>query len=273
MTDKASPAAVTPHAAQTPQQTEAGLRHLNATLEQRLVEQSKALEHANRELASLSYAISHDLRAPLRTINGFSKIVLAANAGKVDPETAGNLARVAAAGERMGRLIDALLDLSRISRQALHRQAVNLSALAGEVAAKLAAADPQRQVEVLIAPDLLFDADRDLLRIVLENMLSNAWKFSAHTDAAKIEVGQLRQEGETGFFVRDNGAGFDMRYASKLFGAFQRLHTEREFAGIGIGLCIAQRIVIMHGGRIRAEAGPRQGATFLVSLAPGNAAG
>jgi light-regulated signal transduction histidine kinase (bacteriophytochrome) len=224
-------------------------------------------------MQSFSYSISHDLRAPLRAINGFSKIVLAANAGKFDQETIDNLGRIAAGAERMGLLIDDLLNLSQISRRELRRQAVNLSALAGAVAKHLAQAHPQRRVEVLIAPAIMVEADRGLVQIVLENVIGNAWKFTARTDGARIEVGQLERDGETICFVRDNGAGFDMRYAGKLFGAFQRLHTPREFEGTGIGLSIVQRIVVKHGGRIWAEAKPGQGATLYFTLAPGMSPG
>jgi PAS domain S-box-containing protein len=252
---------------------EAALQRLNAELEQRVAERTQALEQANREMQSFSYSISHDLRAPLRAINGFSKIVLAANAGKFDQETIDNLGRIAAGAERMGLLIDDLLNLSQISRRELRRQAVNLSALAGAVAKHLAQAHPQRRVEVLIAPAIMVEADRGLVQIVLENVIGNAWKFTARTDGARIEVGQLERDGETICFVRDNGAGFDMRYAGKLFGAFQRLHTPREFEGTGIGLSIVQRIVVKHGGRVWAEAKPGQGATLYFTLAPGMSPG
>jgi light-regulated signal transduction histidine kinase (bacteriophytochrome) len=251
---------------------EAALQHLNAELEQRIAERTQALEQANREMQSFSYSISHDLRTPLRAINGFSKVVLAASAGKFDQETTDNLGRIAAGAERMGLLIDDLLNLSQVSRRGLRRQAVNLSRLAGEVARNLTQAHPERQVEILIAPDMMVDGDRGLIQILLENLIGNAWKFTSRTDAAKIEVGQLERDGEMICFVRDNGAGFDMRYAGKLFGAFQRLHSLREFEGTGIGLSIVQRIVIRHGGRIWAEAKPRQGATLHFTLAPGTQA-
>ena len=242
------------------------LRLENAALEKRLAFQAEALEQAERELQSLSYSISHDLRAPLRTINGFSKIVLAANAGKFDQETTDNLGRIATGAERMGSLIEDLLKLSRLSRMEMHRQPLNLSQVAGEFAAHQAQEHPDRHVEWLIAPDLVADADHDLCKIALENLLGNAWKFTSRVAAARIEFGRLEHGVETVFFVRDNGAGFDMRYAGKLFGAFQRLHTTREFEGNGIGLTIVQRIVIRHGGRVWAEAKPGEGATLHFSL-------
>lgn len=251
---------------------EAALLRLNAELEQRVVERTQTLEQANREMQSFSYSISHDLRAPLRAIDGFSKIVLARSAGKFDQETIDNLGRIAAAAERMGRLIDDLLKLSQVSRTELRRQAVNLSQIAGEVARNLAQVPPERQVEVLIAPDMMVDADQGLIQIVLENLIGNAWKFTSRTDGAKIEVGQQERDGEMICFVRDNGAGFDMRYAGKLFGAFQRLHTQREFEGTGIGLSIVQRIVVKHGGRTWAEAKPGAGATLYFTLAQGTRA-
>ncbi len=255
---------------QQAEQELAELRRLNADLERRNAAQSEALEQANRELQSLSFAISHDLRAPLRTITGFSKIVLAAGAGKLDQETLDNLGRVAAGAERMSSLIDDLLKLSRVSRMELQRQSLDISQLAGAVAARLAQAHPERQLELQITPDMTAQADQALCQIALENLLGNAWKFTARTAAAKIEVGQLERNGEMIFFVRDNGAGFDMRYAGKLFGAFQRLHSQREFDGNGIGLSIVQRIVIKHGGNVWAEAKPGEGAIvhFTLGSAP-----
>ena len=247
---------------------ETALQRLNSELEQRVAQRTQALEQANHEMQSFSYSISHDLRAPLRAINGFSKIVLAAHAGKLDAETTDNLGRIAAGAERMGRLIDDLLSLAQISRRELHRETVNLSELAAEVANRLAQAEPERRVEVRITPAIMVDADRGLVQALLENLIGNAWKFTRHTDGAKIEIGYSEASGEMIFFVRDNGAGFDMRYAGKLFGAFQRLHSPREFEGTGIGLSIVQRIVIRHGGRIWADATPGQGAAFHFTLAP-----
>jgi PAS domain S-box-containing protein len=249
--------------------TEAALQRMNAELERRVVERTQALEQANREMQSFSYSVSHDLRAPLRVINGFSRILLADGAGKFDPETLDHLGRIAAGAERMGRLIDDLINLSRVSRTEMRRQAVNLSQLAASVAKNLAQAEPQRQVEILIAPDMMVDADPGLLQIVLENLLGNAWKFTSRTDGARVEVGWQERDGEIIRFVRDNGAGFDMRHAGKLFGAFQRLHSQREFEGTGIGLSIVQRIVVKHGGRIWAEAKPGAGAAIYFTLASG----
>jgi len=248
------------------------LTRRNAELELRLDAKTQALQQAQRELQSLTYSISHDLRAPLRTINGFCRIVCATSAGKLDAQTAGSLERIAAAATRMGRLIDGLLKLSQLAHRELHRQPANLSQIAGEVAGTLTTSAPERRVRFSIAANLSADADSALLALVLENLIGNAWKFTAHTDNANIEVGRSERDAET-FFVRDNGAGFEMRYAGKLFGAFQRLHSEREFEGIGIGLCITQRIISMHHGRIWAEAKHGEGATFYFTLARAMRAG
>ena len=248
--------------------TETALRLLNAGLEQRIAEKTEALEQARRELDSFSHSISHDLRAPLRTIKGFSRIVLEESTESHSAETTENLGRIVAAAERMDLLINGLLSLSQISRKELRRRVTNLSELAGETARRLAQAQPERRVEMLIAPEIMADTDRDMAQVVLETLVGNAWKFTSRTDAVKIEFGQFERKGESVFFVRDNGAGFDMRYAGKLFGPFQRMHGSREFEGIGIGLSIAQRIVLRHGGRIWAEAAAEEGATFFFSLSP-----
>lgn len=248
---------------------EAALQRLNAELEQRVADRTEALEQANREMQSFSYSISHDLRAPLRAITGFSRIVLETASGKVDQDTNENLQRISAAAERMGRLIDDLLNLSKISRESVRRQPVDLSRLADAVASRLAEVHPARRVEVSIAPGINIDGDPGLIQIALENLIANAWKFTLHTADAKIAVGELVRDGERVFFVRDNGAGFDMRYAGKLFSPFQRLHGSREFEGTGIGLSIVQRIVAKHGGRIWAEAAPGLGATFHFTLGQG----
>lgn len=246
------------------EQEMADLRRANAELERRVAELSESLEQSSQALLSLSHSISHDLRAPLRTIMGFSKIVLSADTGNLAPETIDSLGRITAGAERMGALIDDLLMLSRISRQQLRRGAVNFSQLAADVAFKLQQAHPSRLIECLIAPGMTVNADPALSRIILENLLDNAWKFTSRTDSAKVEVMQLQPDGE--IMVRDNGAGFDMRYAEKLFAPFQRLHTTREFDGNGIGLSIVQCIVIKHGGKVSAEAKPKEGATFRFTL-------
>jgi PAS domain S-box-containing protein len=247
--------------------TEAELLRVNADLESRVVERTAALEHANRELESFSYSVSHDLRAPLRHIGGFSAIVLKANQGKLDEASVDYLKRIEAAVERMGKLIDDLLALASVSRLEMNQQQIDLSNLAGQVVDSLVAAHPDREVLVSVQQDMGAHGDPGLVRIVLENLIANAWKFTSHTDRATMSIGCEQREGETVYFVSDNGAGFDMKYADKLFGAFQRLHTDREFKGTGIGLSIVQRIVARHGGKIWADAKVGEGATFHFTLA------
>jgi light-regulated signal transduction histidine kinase (bacteriophytochrome) len=227
-------------------------------------ERAKELEQANRELEAFSYSISHDLRAPLRAIEGFSKALLHEYGDKLDEQGSRYLDRVRAAAQRMSTLIDGLLKLSRISRAKLRRERVNLTDLARGAVAALR--DPSRSVSIEIAGELQAYGDGRLIAIVFENLLGNAWKFTANQPQARIAVGQENEGNETIFFVRDNGAGFDMAYADKLFAPFQRLHDEREFEGTGIGLAIAQRIVSRHGGRIWAEAEAGKGATFRFTL-------
>jgi len=244
--------------------TEAELMSVNAALEERVAARTRDLERANRELEAFSYSVSHDLRAPLRHISGFSAIVIKANEGKLDNTSVDHLRRIAASAQRMAGLIDDLLQLSRISRQPMRRQTVDLSELSTEVIGALAR--PERHVDVVITPAMTVEGDPGLLHIALENLLGNAWKFTEHTAGARIEVGRLESGGEPVYFVRDNGAGFDMKYAQNLFGAFQRMHTQEEFEGSGIGLSIVQRIVTRHNGRIWAEAKVDEGATLYFTL-------
>ncbi len=248
---------------------EAQLQRLNDELEERVARRTGELERANHELQAFSYSVSHDLRAPLRAISGFSNIVLEANEGKLDEASVKNLRRILTGAERISELIDDLLDLSRVSRQEMRMRDLDLSDLAGMVTASLAQAHPERNVDVVIAPAMRADADPGLLQIALENLLGNAWKFTSHTAAARIEMGCEDRGGERVYFIKDNGAGFDMAYADKLFGAFQRLHSQNEFEGTGIGLSIVQRIVAKHAGRIWAEAKPGIGAAFYFTLGTG----
>ncbi|HEY2029906.1 MAG TPA: ATP-binding protein [Myxococcales bacterium] len=224
----------------------------------------EAAEATSRELESFSYSVSHDLRAPLRAIDGFSAAVLEDYGPKLDEEGRACLRRVRAAAQRMGELIDDLLDLSQVSRQELNRERVNLSGLARVILGELQKRDPERQVTVTIDPNLSAECDARLLRVALENLFGNSWKFTSKKPAASIAFGR---DG-TAFFVKDDGAGFEMDYANKLFGAFQRLHGKHEFEGTGIGLATVQRIVHRHGGRIWAESEPGQGATFHFTLGP-----
>ncbi len=242
------------------------LRRLNDELEQRVEQRTHALHVANRELESFSYSVSHDLRAPLRAINGFSRMIDDEHAGKLDESGRDLFRRVSAAAERMGHLIEDLLKLSRISRQEARMGPVDLSALVQEVAEELQAGDPGRRVEWQIAPQVQVNGDAGLLRVVLQNLLGNAWKYSSKREAARIEFGMAEQDGLPVYFVRDNGAGFDMAYAEKLFGAFQRLHSPEEFPGNGIGLATVTRIIHRHGGEIWAEGKVDEGACFYFSL-------
>ena len=235
---------------------EAALRRANAQL-----------ESANKELEAFSYSVSHDLRAPLRSIDGFSAALLEDCADELSAENKDHLARVRAATQRMARLIDDMLDLSRVSRAEMHPARVDLSALAETALAELAQAEPERRVEVSVAPGLHAEGDERLLRLALTNLLGNAWKFTSKTPGARVEFSSfLQPDGTPAFYVRDNGAGFDPAYAHKLFGAFQRLHTESEFPGTGVGLATVQRVVHRHGGRVWAESAVGKGATFYFTI-------
>lgn len=234
--------------------------------EQSLRDYAAQLEVANRELEAFSYSVSHDLRAPLRGIDGFSQALLEDYADRLDEDGRSHLARVRAGAQRMGQLIDDLLKLSRVTRMDLNREPVDLSALTREIARELRDRDPERPVEIAIAPGLTATADARLLRVVLENLMGNAWKFTGGRRDARITFGHAVQDGVSAYFVQDNGAGFDMQYAHKLFGAFQRLHDAREYSGTGIGLATAQRVIHRHGGRIWAQAAPDKGATFYFTL-------
>jgi light-regulated signal transduction histidine kinase (bacteriophytochrome) len=210
--------------------------------------------------------VSHDLRAPLRTINAFTQALADDLRYSLDDKSRDHLRRVLAAAARMSDLIDALLELSLISRAPLGRHRVDLSALATAALDELKRRDVTRKIVGVVAPNMVVDADARLLRILLDNLLGNAIKFTAKLAAARIEVGAERRDNETVFFVRDNGDGFDMQYSDRLFKPFQRLHADREFAGTGIGLATVLRIVDRHGGRIWAESVPREGATFFFTL-------
>ncbi len=231
------------------------------------------LERKNKELDAFSYSVSHDLRAPLRSIDGFSQAILEDQADRLDDRGRDYLRRVRAAAQRMAALIDDLLELSRVSRHEMVRRPVDLTRLAEEVTAELRRADPERRVEVHIQSDLEVDGDRQLLRVALENLLGNAWKFTARTAMPLIEVGAEGRDGEPVHYVRDNGAGFDMQYVDKLFRPFQRLHGVNEFPGTGIGLATVHRIVDRHGGRVWAEGGLGRGATVHFTLPPARQGG
>lgn len=256
---------------------EAEVRHLNAELEQRVEQRTHALAAANRELESFSYSVSHDLRAPLRTIDGFSQILIDEYADVLDESGKGYLERVRAGSQRMAKLIDDLLELARVTRRDLQIRQCDLSAMSREIVQELRASSPERKVNVRVADGMRVAADEGLLRIALDNLLRNAWKFTALETTAEIEVGLTEGDGTGAFFVRDNGVGFDMAYVDKLFGAFQRLHSETEFQGTGIGLALVHRVIRRHGGQVWAEAEPDCGATFYFSMPaavyPGESAG
>lgn len=238
------------------------IKKLNEDLQQRAVE----LAAINEELEAFNYSVSHDLRSPLRSIDGFSQALLEDYTDKLDTQGKDYLTRVRAASQKMGRLIDDLLNLSRMTRTEMRREVVDLSALAKAAAAELQNREPGRQVEFVIAEGMEVNGDKRLLMVVLENLLGNAWKFTEKHPRARIECGITQVNGKPAYFVRDDGAGFDMAYADKLFGAFQRLHGTTEFPGTGIGLATVQRIIHRHGGRVWAEGAVEQGATFYFTL-------
>ncbi len=242
------------------------VRRLNEELEKRVAQRTAQLEAANKELEAFSYSVSHDLRAPLRSIDGFSLALLEDYLDKLPEEGQDYLNRIRAAAQRMAQLIDDLLNLSRIGRSSIERSTVDLSALAKNIAKELQQRQPKRKVSFSITPALKAEVDGRLMKIVLENLLSNAWKFTSQKELALIEFSA--SEGEEGcvYFVHDNGSGFDMTYVDKLFGAFQRLHAVSEFPGTGIGLAIVQRIIHRHGGRVWAEGTLGQGATFYFTV-------
>ncbi len=235
---------------------------LNESLQRRTAE----LEAANKELEAFCYSVSHDLRAPLRGIDGFSQALLEDYAGRLDNKGKDYLQRVRAATQRMGTLIDDLLNLSRITRAEMRRETVDLSELAHAIATDLRQGQPERKVEFVIAPGLRSKGDPRLIRVALENLLSNSWKFTSRRERTRIELGHTQVNGTSAFFVRDNGAGFDPAYTDRLFGVFQRLHAMTEFPGTGVGLATVQRIIHRHSGRVWAEGAVEQGATFYFTL-------
>lgn len=243
-------------------QAEEEIRKLNADLNRRAVE----LEAVNRELETFSYSVSHDLRAPVRRIEGFSLSLLEECERQLGDKGRDYLRRIRASCEQMVRLIEDLLQLSRVARSEMRREPVDLGALARQITAELQKSDPKRSVQSVIGEGLVASGDERLLRVALENLLANAWKFTGKREDPRIEFGMVQRNGQPTFYVRDNGVGFDMAYADRLFGAFQRLHEKGEFPGTGIGLATVQRIVHRHGGRIWAESEAGKGATFFFTL-------
>ncbi|MDG3005470.1 sensor histidine kinase [Paludisphaera mucosa] len=242
------------------------LQRLNRELEDRVGERTEQLQAANRELEAFSYSVSHDLRAPLRALDGFSDELLRSYADRLDDRGRHYLRRLRSGTQRMGQLIDDMLQLSRLNRGEMKRERVDLTALAEAVAAELQGREPDRRVALVIEAGLSAVGDGSLLRVALENLLGNAWKFTSKNESAAVTVGREEHQGAPAFFVRDDGAGFDMAHAPKLFGAFQRLHGEKEFPGNGIGLATVQRVVHRHCGQVWAEGRPGRGATFHFTL-------
>jgi light-regulated signal transduction histidine kinase (bacteriophytochrome) len=247
-------------------EVEEELRQHRAHLEELVVERTEDLTHAVEELESFSYSIAHDLRSPLRTITSFSQVLQKDMAGKFSAEDYNNLQRIIKAGKYMAALIDDILALARISRNALEKKRVDLSQLAEEVVNELRHGDSERQVDVHIQPRLTAEGDAVLLKLLLDNLLNNAWKYTRPCTQASIEMGLDTIEGESVFYIRDNGVGFDMQYAGNLFRPFYRLHNDEQFEGTGIGLATVQRIVQRHGGRVWVNAKEGEGATVYFTL-------
>lgn len=242
------------------------IRKLNAELEQRVRDRTALLEAANKELEAFSYSVSHDLRAPLRGIDGFSQALLEDYRDTLDDTAKSYLDRVRKATQHMGRLIDDMLKLSRVTRSEFHYESVDLSAMVRAIFEKLQQDDPDRTVDVIIREGVFVNGDTYLLQIAMENLAGNAWKFTGKETEPQVEFGTTVREGKITCFIRDNGVGFDMTYVDKLFGAFQRLHTSVEFPGTGIGLATVRRIINRHGGQVWAEAEAGKGATFYFTL-------
>jgi PAS domain S-box-containing protein len=244
------------------------VQSLNDELEKHVGARTAALESAIRELEAFSYSVSHDLRAPLRALDGFSRLLIEDYGDLLDEQGREYLARIRRNSQRMGELIDDLLELSRVSRAEVHRSLTNLSDIARDVVRELAAEAPARNIQWIIPEGLWADTDAGLARVVLENLLRNAWKFTRLQTQPRIEIGQSELDGQAAYFVRDNGVGFDMAYVGRLFAPFQRLHNNKEFDGSGIGLAIVQRVIRLHGGLVSAQGAIGQGATISFSFGP-----
>ena len=255
------------------QRAEAEIHRLNADLERRVIERTAELSAANHELDAFAYAVSHDLRAPLRAMNGFSQALVEDYSDSLQGEARVYLDQIGIASNRMANLIDGILTLSRSTRNPLQREPVDISAMAKRQLLELAETDPGRQVSWHVAPELTVEGDPRMVEVVMQNLLGNAWKYSARTPLAEIRVYSEQEGGECRICVADNGAGFDMAHAGKLFEPFQRLHRQEEFTGIGIGLATVQRIVHRHGGNIEATGKPNEGARFCFTLGGNNKAG
>jgi two-component system, NtrC family, sensor kinase len=242
------------------------LAEARAKMAEALERSNAELAHANRELETFSYSVSHDLRAPLRTISAFTRVLVEELGDRLDDRGREHVRRVLAASSRMADLIDALLELSHISLAPIGRHRVNLSTIAKASIEELCRRDPDRHITTVITPHLEVEADARLMRVLLDNMLGNAWKFTRNQPSARIEVGVANRGTEPVYFVRDNGAGFEMAHADRLFTPFGRLHSEREFSGTGIGLATVRRIVERHGGQVWAESSVGEGALFAFTV-------
>jgi light-regulated signal transduction histidine kinase (bacteriophytochrome) len=242
------------------------IKKLNTELEQRVIDRTAQLSAANKELDAFSYSVSHDLRAPLRSIDGFSQALLEEYQEKLDETGKNYLNRVRKATQRMGLLIEDMLKLSRITQAEMKRGAVDLSGMIQEIAEEQQKSNPDRAVDVTIQEGITVQGDPYLIKIAIENLVNNAFKFTGKATHPRIEFGTTVRDGKTACFIRDNGAGFDMAYLDKLFGAFQRLHTSDEFPGTGIGLATVKRIINRHGGQLWAEGEVGKGATFYFTF-------
>jgi light-regulated signal transduction histidine kinase (bacteriophytochrome) len=262
--DEAQPFRTKPNVGEnaTIRKLEGRIRDLEFLLQTKTAES----DMTTRELESLSYSISHDIRAPLRAIDGLSLALESDCASQLNEQGKEYLAQIALCARRINLLVDGVLELSRTSRAPLRRRRLDLSAIATEVVQDLRERQPSRNIDVVIEPDMVHQGDAVLIKTVLMKLLDNAWKFTSKKTASRIEVSRSRQDGELVFFVRDSGAGFDMAYADKLFAPFQRLHATGDFPGIGIGLAVAQRIIVRHGGRIWAQSKPDEGTTVYFTL-------
>lgn len=245
------------------------LEHYKRHLEELVEKRTHELQNMNKELESFSYSVSHDLRAPLRSIDGFSQALLEDYQDQLDELGRHYLTRLRTASQNMGELIDNMLILSRVTRHDIQQQTVDMSEIARTIAEGLKQQDEHRDVKIVIPNELKIQGDAHLIKIMLDNLIGNAWKYSSKTAHAVIEFGKSEKEGEDIYYIKDNGSGFDMKYASKLFVAFQRLHSAIDYAGSGVGLATVYRIINRHNGRIWAEATPDKGATFYFTLNPG----
>ncbi len=247
--------------------SEAEVKVLNQKLEERVKYRTSQLLAANKELEAFAYSVSHDLRAPLRSIDGFSQILLDEHKDKLNAQGKDFLNRVRNGAQKMSQLIDDILKLSKVTRSEMSIQKINLSSIANEIASSFQNSDPERKVKFTIHDSIVANVDKQLMQIVLENLIGNAWKFTSKLSAALIEFGVYQKEEKNIYYVSDNGAGFNMKYSNKLFGAFQRLHDSKEFDGTGIGLATVQRIIHRHGGKVWAKGEVGKGATFYFTLA------